>query len=183
MNCVYKIRQVGDGISLNLKMDVSQEVERLYGHEVRTRVCGICFREDKLLLIKHLGLTSAGFLWAPPGGGVQYGTNLETNLIREFKEETGLYIEVVRFLFVYEYVGPPLQTIELFFEVRPTGGDLCRGVDPEMSDSQQIIDEVRFVSLKELNDFAPESLHHMLKGVHSKEDLLRKTGFFKFEKN
>jgi 8-oxo-dGTP diphosphatase len=169
--------------SLNLKMDVSQEVERLYGHEVRTRVCGICFSEDKLLLIKHLGLTSAGFLWAPPGGGVQYGTNLETNLIREFKEETGLYIEVVRFLFVYEYVGPPLQTIELFFEVRPTGGDLCRGADPEMSDSQQIIDEVRFVSLKELNDFAPESLHHMLRGVHSTEDLLRKTGFFKFEKN
>ena len=92
-------------------MDVSEEVERLYGHKVRTRVCGICFTDDKLLLIKHLGLTSSGFLWAPPGGGVQYGTNLEANLIREFKEETGLSVKVVRFLFVYEYVGSPLQTI------------------------------------------------------------------------
>jgi 8-oxo-dGTP diphosphatase len=164
-------------------MEVSREVGALYGNKVRPRVCGLCFDGDTVLLIKHLGLSAAGFLWAPPGGGVQYGTDLEANLIREFKEETGLDIEIVRFLFVYEYIGAPLQTIELFFEVKARGGELKIGSDPEMSDSEQIINDVRFVPFGELGNFDPQSLHHMLKGVHNKEQLLRKSGLFKFEKN
>ncbi len=169
--------------SVDLWMEASEEIQRLYGGKVRMRVCGICIEDGKILLIKHLGLSTAGFFWAPPGGGIQYGTTAEENLIREFKEETGLNIKINRFLFVYEYVGSPLQTIELFFEVTPIKGSLQRGSDPEMSDSEQIIDEVRFVSFEELSNFKQESLHKMLVNVHSSESLLHKTGFFKFEKN
>lgn len=114
---------------------------------------------------------------------MQYGMNSEANLVREFEEETGLHVKVERFLFVYEYLGAPLQTIELFYEVSMTGGDLIKGKDPEMPDSQQIIDEVRFVSFEELGRFEPESIHYMLHRVFDAEDLLHKTGLFKFEKN
>lgn len=164
-------------------MEVSGEIAKLYGHRVRTRVCGILIHNNSILLVKHLGLSKAGFLWTPPGGGVQYGTDSGANLIREFKEETGLHVKVERFLFVYEYLGAPLQTIELFYEVALTGGGLVKGKDPEMPDSQQIIDEVRFVSFEELGQFDPESIHYMLQGVSTTDDLLRKTGLFKFEKN
>lgn len=164
-------------------MIVSEEIAKLYGHQVRTRVCGVLIQNGAILLVKHLGLSKAGFLWTPPGGGVQYGMNSEANLIREFKEETGLHVKNERFLFVYEYLGAPLQTIELFYEVSLTGGDLIKGKDPEMPDSQQIIDEVRFVSFEELGRFDPESIHYMLHGVSDAEHLLHKTGLFKFEKN
>jgi len=164
-------------------MKVSKKLEELYGHKVRTRVCGVCFQNDSLLVVKHRGLGENGVLWTPPGGGVQYGDTLENNLIREFQEETGLAIQVVRFLFVYEYIGPPLQTVELFFEVKAEQNSPVKGIDPEMSETDQIIDEVRFVSLRELGNFASGSLHFMLRGISKKEDLLHKSGLFKFEKN
>jgi len=164
-------------------MEISKNIEHLYGHKVRTRVCGVCFHNDSLLLVKHRGLGENGILWTPPGGGVQYGDTLENNLIREFREETGLNIAIVRFLFVYEYLGPPLQTIELFFEVKAEHKSPVKGTDPEMSETDQIIDEVRFVSLRELGNFASGSLHYMLRGLSKKEDLLHKSGLFKFEKN
>lgn len=162
---------------------MSRDIESTYGHRVRPRVCGICIQNDSILLVKHSGLTASGYLWAPPGGGVQYGTSLEENLVREFLEETGLHVKILRFLFTYEHFHPPLQTIELFFEVCPVAGKLTKGSDPEMGDSQQIIDEVRFVSFKELSKFAPESVHYMLRNVSGSGDVLRKNGLFKFEKN
>ncbi len=164
-------------------MEVSKQIENLYGNRLRLRACGVCVEEDKLLLVRHTGLGTNGYLWAPPGGGVEYGSNVEENLIREFREETGLHIKIENFLFVYEYLHPPLHTVELFFEVSATGGTLMVGKDPEMSDSAQIIEGVRFVSFRELSNFASGSLHQMLRGISHKDDLLRKSGLFKFEKN
>jgi len=164
-------------------MQVSKKVEELYGNKIRTRVCGVCFDGDAILLVKHHGLGKSGILWTPPGGGMQYGSSAGQNLIREFKEETGLDVAVERFLFVYEYIGQPLQTVELFFEVKITGGTLCRGYDPEMSPDDQIIDEVRFVSLAELAKFVPDTVHFMLQGLSKKEALIHKSGLFIFEKN
>ena len=164
-------------------MEVSKSIESLYGNRLRLRASGICWEGEKVLLVKHNGLTPAGYLWAPPGGGMEFGVNVEKNLIREFEEETGLHVKIKNFLFVYEYLNPPLHTVELFFEVAPVGGFLLKGKDPEMSESEQIIEEVRFVSFSELRNFADAGIHQMLKDIFSKEDLLRRSGLFKFEKN
>ena len=59
-------------------------------------VCGILEEKNKILLIKNDYKTSL------PGGLVRQGEELETALKREFFEETGLNIDVVKFLKYYD---------------------------------------------------------------------------------
>ena len=51
-------------------------------------------------MVHHTALGKDGSLWAPPGGGMEYGESAHAALKREFMEETHLEIEVERFLFV-----------------------------------------------------------------------------------
>ncbi|MGD1843339.1 MAG: NUDIX domain-containing protein, partial [Thermonemataceae bacterium] len=110
-------------------MDQQEEILARFGNQLRVRVCGICVQDNQLLLVKHQGLQQ-GYLWAPPGGGMQFGESAETCLVREFEEETGLQIAVEQFLFVHEFLRPPLHGIELFFTVTVKQGTLRIGYDP-----------------------------------------------------
>ena len=76
---------------------MSPEIAEIYGNRVRIRVCGLCWQDDSLLLIKH-GMGPGGF-WAPPGGGVELNEPLEVTLRREFLEETGLDVIPGKFIF------------------------------------------------------------------------------------
>jgi 8-oxo-dGTP diphosphatase len=129
---------------------LNEQIIRTFGKKLRIRVCGICVEDGKILLVKHHALGEKGVFWAPPGGGMMYGTSAEENLRREFREETGLLIRVEEFLFVHEFLDPPLHAVELFFKVRVIGGSLITGLDPEMSDTEQIIREVQFVPFEEI---------------------------------
>ncbi|MDQ4139277.1 MAG: NUDIX domain-containing protein, partial [Bacteroidota bacterium] len=81
-----------------------------YSGKLRVRVCGICFHLNKILLIRHKPFAhNTEGLWSPPGGGLQYGESMKEALIREFKEETGLGIEVNEFLFIHEFISLPLH--------------------------------------------------------------------------
>ncbi len=147
------------------------EITEKFGNRLRLRACGILIEDNCLLLIKHLSLGKSGELWAPPGGGLNYGESLENCLKREFKEETGLDISVGNLLFANEYLQPPLHAVELFYEVRRTGGELCQGIDPELGIDQQIIQEVRFISLDELKTIPEDSLHGRLHGLENWSEL------------
>lgn len=54
-------------------------------------VAGYLIYEDKVLLIHHLKLD----LWLPVGGHIEPDENPDEALIREFKEEVGIEIEVL----------------------------------------------------------------------------------------
>lgn len=109
-------------------------------------------------MVNHAGLGPDSF-WAPPGGGVELGISSEENLMREFKEETGLEIEPGAFLFATEFVRLPLHAIELFFAVTIKGGSPIKGIDPEMAGTNQIIKEVRFMTFGDI-DALPEGARH-----------------------
>jgi 8-oxo-dGTP diphosphatase len=94
-----------------------ESIIRNFGNRLRLRVCGLCIQDDKVLLVKHKSLGEKGYLWAPPGGGVNYGESVEEALKREFLEETGLEINISRFLFVSEYLDVPLHALELLFKL------------------------------------------------------------------
>lgn len=158
-------------------------LHRKYGGAPRIRVCGILVEDNSVLLIKHRGLGALGELWLPPGGGVEFGNTLEHNLQREFLEETGLMVEICDFLFVSEFLLKPLHAIELFFSVKSIGGELKKGLDPELRADQQIIDEVRMMNFSEINSLKSESLHGILRKCNSTEELLNTHGFFNFENN
>jgi 8-oxo-dGTP diphosphatase len=160
--------------------EIKEAITQTFGNKLRIRVSGICIENDKLLMIKHHYLGKEGYLWSPPGGGMEYGQNAEQTLKREFLEETGLSIMVEKFLFVNEFLAPPLHAIELFFKVKKTAGKLTRGSDPEMRKNQQIINEIRYLSFSELKNEGTEKIHNIFHDCHTLEDLLNKNGYFKF---
>ena len=143
-----------------------------YAHQIRTRVCGICIYQHKLLLVRHKPTINNKAFWAPPGGGLAYGEKITDCLKREFKEETGLNVKVGRFLFMNEFLEQPLHAIEYFFEVFILDGTLITGQDPEASADTQLIQNVAFLSLPEVNRIPLPDKHTMLHHLYSFDDLL-----------
>jgi 8-oxo-dGTP diphosphatase len=122
-----------------------------FGHRVRVRVCGISVIGDRILLIGHRGLVQDALYWSPPGGGVQFGERTRDALIREVREETGLTARVGSFMFYKEFIAPPLHAIEMYYlienqEMPP----LDLGSDPELPLQSQSIEELRQVTLSEI---------------------------------
>ena len=159
---------------------IKQEINQQYGEKLRVRVSGICIEDGKLLLVHHRGLGETEWLWAPPGGGMEYGEDARTALKREFLEETQCEIEIEKFLFVHEYLDPPLHGIELFFKVNITNGEIAVGKDPEMSDDAQLLTEIGFLEFNKLKEHHSHSLHYVLQKTDHLSDLINLKGYFKF---
>ena len=149
-------------------------IKNLYGSRVRVRICGLCWQDDRLLMINHGGLTQGDF-WAPAGGGLEFQESVEECLCREFLEETGLHIVPGNFRFACEFRKDPLHAIELFFDVSISGGGLQQGDDPELS----IIREARFMPPSMIAALPDSDRHGIFGLVPSSEDLKTLTGFFR----
>jgi 8-oxo-dGTP diphosphatase len=160
---------------------MEEKIIEKFGNKLRVRVCGILIEKGKILLIRHRSLGKKGVLWAPPGGGMQFGESAEETIKREFEEETGLKIKVERYLFTHEFLDPPLHAIELFFEVTRVGGELNTGYDPEMKKNDQIIAEVAYLDIDGLKEIDHDSIHNVLRNVNNLKDLLYLDGYVKFE--
>ena len=149
-----------------------------FGNKLRVRVCGILIKDGSILMVLHKSLGVEGMLWAPPGGGMNFGSSAEENLIREFREETGLIVEVEHFLFINEFLEPPLHAIELFFEVRQTGGVLSAGKDPEMPDGHQIIEKIAFLSKGDIMKISRKQIHNIFKPDYDHNRVLQMKGYY-----
>ena len=84
----------------------------------RVRVAGILIENDEILLIEHTKNDKK--YWLVPGGGVDWGESTAESLIREYKEETNLDIEVESFLFLSETIAPDKKkhVINLYFKFK-----------------------------------------------------------------
>ncbi|MBK6263678.1 NUDIX hydrolase [Marivirga sp. S37H4] len=157
-------------------------INQLFGGKIRVRVGGILIESGKILLLKHEGVGSNKYLWSPPGGGLEFGTDAEINLKREFLEETGLEIEVNQLLFVNEFINGNIHAVELFFKVKRKGGSLVLGTDPEMKQNQ-ILSDLRFFDQNSLRNEQKNRLHNMFHTINKPEEVLNLTGYFKFVNN
>lgn len=162
------------------KDNISKEIESKFGNQLRMRVNGILIENEKILMIKHR-MGNGRILWSVPGGGMQFGQDAKSNLIREFEEETGLIVTVENYLFVHEYLNPPLHALEHFFLVKWMDGDLKLGTDPELEVENQIIEETRWMSLKNIQSLSTNSLHPIFWGIKSLSTLGLYKGYFNFE--
>ena len=153
---------------------MDEEIGKIYGNRLRVRVCGLCWDGEKLLMANH-GLTSGASFWIPPGGGLEYSETLEIALKREFLEETGLEIAPLRFAFGCEFIKQSLHAIELFFNVKRTGGTLKNGYDPEL----QIIQDVRFFSERELAGLSSGEKHGIFRKAGAPNELRKLSGFYR----
>lgn len=153
---------------------MDSDVSRIYGDKVRLRVCGMCWQDGKLLLVNHAGLRPGNF-WSPPGGGIEFGSTLSSNLSREFVEETGLQVAVGHFMFGCEFLNNPLHSVELFFAVSVLGGNFTQGSDPELP----IIREVRFFSPAEVRALDASELHGIFRRASTEEEFKKLGGFYR----
>lgn len=65
---------------------------------MRTRACGLMFRQGKVLLQRKRNET----IWALTGGKVEAGETVEAALRREWREETGCAPTIGRLLWIFE---------------------------------------------------------------------------------
>ena len=59
-------------------------------------------------------------------------------------------------------------------------GILKLGVDPEMSSENQILTDLDFYDLSDLQSRNKESLHYVLQSVNGIDELINLNGYFKF---
>ncbi|WP_048825984.1 NUDIX domain-containing protein [Hymenobacter sp. DG25B] len=112
----------------------SDSLLQAYTGQVRVRVGGLLVQNGAILLAAHRGLLPDKVpFWSPPGGGWEFGETIRACLRREFEEETGLQVEVGRFLHLHEFMDNDLQALELFFEVKPLDPTATRALAPTRS--------------------------------------------------
>lgn len=99
-----------------------------------------------IVLIKRKNEPYKGY-YALPGGIVEYGESVESAVVREVREETGLECEVVRLVGVYSDPDrdPRGHYVSVCFLLRVAGGKLRASSDAE---------EVKVFKLSELPELA-----------------------------
>jgi ADP-ribose pyrophosphatase YjhB (NUDIX family) len=89
---------------------------------IRISVRSICISDSKVLFQTDLNDTVP--VYATVGGELEPCEKMEDRLKLEYMEETGMNIEVIKYLFVIEnfmtYNGKPIHSLEHFFLVNIT---------------------------------------------------------------
>jgi 8-oxo-dGTP diphosphatase len=118
--------------------------------------------EGKFLLGERNKENYRGY-WIIPGGRVEFGETLEDAGRREIKEETGLEVEIVRFIGHKEIINTPenYHRIVFFHLAKTNSTDVVAKDD---------VSKVGFFSLDEIKS---------MKIAESVEWALRKAGFWK----
>ncbi len=108
-----------------------------------TRVSVIVLRDEQILLVRHRKGNRQ--YWVLPGGRLEYGETFFECAVRELKEETGLDVEVERFLFLSEAIAPDRSRhiVNIYIKAKVVGGTMKLGNEP-------VLAGVDFVPLSEL---------------------------------
>lgn len=75
------------------------------------------------------------------------GESLEEAVAREIREESNLQIKTKQLLWIHEFIEKPHHAIEFYFKCEVVGGELKKGIDPELETDQQMLLDLNFISL------------------------------------
>jgi ADP-ribose pyrophosphatase YjhB (NUDIX family) len=97
-------------------------------------VGALIIEDGRILLVERGGEPLKGY-WSLPGGAVETGERLEAAMRREVREETGLEVEVLCLLEVFERImldgagEPEYHYVLMDYLCRPAHGTLCAADD------------------------------------------------------
>ena len=131
--------------------------------------------------MKHDSVGPAGYLWSPPGGGVEFGQSIIETLENEFLEETHLKVRVQEYLFTNEFIDQKHHAIEHFFSVTRLSGEPKLGNDPELSPERQILSEVRFFGKEELDELPENAIHNAFIAAGERDKINELRGLITFK--
>jgi 8-oxo-dGTP diphosphatase len=109
---------------------------------------GILIEEGRVLLSGNRWWSNRPLVWTLPGGRAEEGEGIAEALVREFREETGLVVEVGDLAFVVEARSTVRKQIYLTcaFVVTKVSGRLSHTGDPG-------VEELRFVPFEQLDRY------------------------------
>ena len=103
--------------------------------------------DEILILRRHPKSRTNPHKWELPGGKVDPGEFFDEALVREIKEETGLTVKLLKYLFSlpndYLYSGLNTPTLDLFFD--------CKAEDNSCIFAADDVEECFFLPLREIN--------------------------------
>jgi len=127
-------RLTPEGRSLLIKYEntvraIDQQISKVYLNPLLA-TDGIVLIDDELVLVRR-GREPFKGSYALPGGFVEYGETVESCVVRELEEETGLKTRIVNLLGVYSDPerDPRGHVISLVFHLLPVSGELRSGDD------------------------------------------------------
>lgn len=106
---------------------------------IRVSAYAVIMHESKLLLVN----TRTSGKWFFPGGEVEIGETLEDAIKREVKEETGIEVEVGKFLsfketfFYYDPEDVGFQNYGFYFRCKPISFELSEKFQVEFDETEK----------------------------------------------
>lgn len=120
----------------------------LVNFKFRPSVYGVLIKGNHVLLKRHPSITQ----YELPGGGIELNETIDQGLVREFKEETGLEIEIGKVLHIedsfFTHDNEDAHGILIFYQVHYRSGQLS----PQHEDSAE-------ASYIPANKLTPEVVH------------------------
>ena len=113
----------------------------------RDRIQAMVCRDGKLLLVEHI-MRGRDF-FSLPGGGIEGDETPEKAALRELQEEAGVSGKIIRPLSI-EYKPDLESRIFTFLVEIPEYAIPVKGIDPEVSEDEQTIVDVKWLSLDEI---------------------------------
>ena len=131
--------EMQDGRKERLRPASMENDGRMYPAQPIVGVGAVVLAGDRVLLVRRGNEPHKGE-WSLPGGAVELGETLETPIVREVREETGLEVDVGPMVDVldrlrYDPDGRVRYHYVLVdFLCRPSGGVLCSASDAEAAE-------------------------------------------------
>ena len=125
---------------------------REYPNKPVVGVGGVVISRDEALLIRR-GSEPLKDQWSIPGGTLELGETLREGVARELREETGMEVNVLELIEVFERVfpgddgdpkNPRYHFVIVDYLCEATGGELCAGSD---------VTDARFVREEDLESY------------------------------
>lgn len=140
------------------RCDASESLSPMRPKSPRLAVRAVIVEDDRLLMV-NAWPDGQSLLMCAPGGGVEVGSSLPDNLIREVFEETGLTVEVGAPCLVNEFHDPAgtFHQVDVYFRCTLALGST---LPDTWRDVEDIVTERRWLTRAELaaTPHKPDSL-------------------------